>query len=85
MYTIDPTMWVPESAMTDDEKNKYPGWEVRGGYLKTIPMTEAWKNAWHNWDDDSKKVFTSLPNFDAKIFEEITGIKVKDAKRTKGK
>ena len=58
---------------------------AKEGYLKTIPMKEAWANAWNNWTDENKKVFTSLPNFDAAIFEKITGIKVTDAKRTKKK
>jgi hypothetical protein len=85
MNAIDPTMWVPDHAMTDQEKKDHPKYEAPEGYLKTIPIKEAWANAWHNFTDANKKVFTTLPNFDAKIFEEITGIKINDAKRTKTK
>jgi len=76
MAAIDTTIWVPEDIMTDKEKEDNPKWETTEGYLKTIPIKEAWLNAWHNFSDENKKVFTTLPNFDAEIFEEITGIKV---------
>ena len=76
MYSIDNTIWIPWSAMTEQERNDNPKYEASDGYTKTIPLKEAWKNAWGNWSDENKKVFTTLPNFDAAIFEEITGIKV---------
>jgi hypothetical protein len=76
MYSIDPTIWVPMSMMTDEEKKAYPKYETTEGYLKTIPMKEAWANFWHNLSDSKKKLFTSLENFDPEIFEEITGIKI---------
>lgn len=74
MYSIELNIWVPHYAMSDAEKAANHNWQTNKGYLKSIPPKEAWKNAWNNWDDDSKKAFTSLENFDAKIFEEITGI-----------
>ena len=76
MSKIDTTLWVPSHAMNDQEKKDNPKWETTEGYLKTIPIKEAWANAWHNFTDANKKVFTSLPNFDKKIFKEITGVDV---------
>lgn len=76
MNAIDHTLWIPASAMTKEEKDAHPKWETTDGYLNTIPIKEAWANAWHNFTESNKKVFTTLPNFDAKIFEEITGIKI---------
>ena len=76
MYSIDVTLWVPFSSMTNEEKTNNPKAETTGGYLKTIPIKEAWKNAWNNWSEEYKKVFLDLPNFNAYIFEEITGIKI---------
>jgi hypothetical protein len=76
MNSLDPTIWVPDHAMTDKEKEEHPRWETTEGYLKTITMKEAWANMWHNLTDKNKKVFTKLPNFDATIFEQITGIKI---------
>lgn len=76
MYSVDPTIWVPGNVMSEAEKKQYPKWETTEGYLKTIPIKEAWKNVWNNWSDENKKIFTSIENFDAGIFEEITGIKI---------
>lgn len=76
MCHVDPTIWVHDSNMTNEEKEANPKWETTGGYLKSISMEDAWANAWHNFSDASKSVFTSLPNFDKKIFKEITGIDV---------
>jgi len=83
MYSIDTTIWVNAGVMTDKEKSEYPYWETTEGYLKTIPIKEAWSNAWHNWSEENRAVFTSLPNFDAKKFEEITGIKASKRKSKK--
>ncbi len=76
MYNIDTTLWIPDFKMSDKEKNNNPGWEVMGGYLKTIPIKEAWSNFWHNLTDENKKLFTDLEGFSSDIFEEITGIKI---------
>jgi hypothetical protein len=77
MYSIDPTIWVPMSIMTDAEKQAYPEYETTEGYLKTIPMKEAWAIFWGNLQEDKKQLFLDLPNFDDAKFEEITGIKIK--------
>jgi hypothetical protein len=76
MYSVDPTIWVPASQMTDEEKAANPKWETTEGYVKSIPLHDAWANAWHNWSDENKAVFTTLPNFDPVIFKQITGITV---------
>jgi len=85
MGKIEPTIWVPASVMSEQEKKDHPKWETTEGYLKTITMKEAWANAWPNFSDANKKVFLTLPNFDAKIFEEITGINVKKDAGAKSK
>lgn len=77
MYNIETTLWVPFSSMNESEKSNNPNAETTEGYLKTIPIKEALANAWNNWSEDYRKVFLDLPNFDSKIFEEITGIKTK--------
>jgi hypothetical protein len=76
MYSINPTIWIPMSIMNDAEKAAYPKYETTEGYLKTIPMKEAWANLWGNLTEENKKHFTTLPNFDPAIFEEITGVKI---------
>lgn len=75
MYSIDPTVWIPWNAMTKEEQAANPKLEASEGYCKSIDMKEAWQNAWNNWTEENRTVFTSLENFDWEIFTEITGIK----------
>jgi hypothetical protein len=75
-WHVDTKIWIPESQMTDQEKADNRGYKAAEGYIKDIPFKEAFTNAWHNWSDSNKAAFTSLPNFDATIFEEITGVKI---------
>jgi hypothetical protein len=60
---------LPKDEQTTDTKNM-------NGKLKTLTYKEAWGEYWGRASDDDKKWFMNLPNFDAKIFEEITGINV---------
>jgi hypothetical protein len=73
---VDTKLWIPENRMTDEEKEKFPAYKTADGYVKDIPFKEAFINAWHNWNANARKEFTSLPNFDAAIFFEITGVKI---------
>ena len=50
--------------------------EFKDGKLITYNYKEAWKNFWNSISENRKQEFLNLPNFDSKIFEEITGIKV---------
>ena len=70
------TKWIISTDMTDAEKEAHPSHETTGGYLKTFTYKEAWSNAWKNADDKQKRWFLRLPNFDADIFFQITGIRV---------
>jgi hypothetical protein len=81
MSNIDPTIWVPSSIMTAEEKKQNPKWETAEGYLKSIPIHDAWKNAWGNFSEDDKQEFLTLPGFDKDKFKEITGIEVKVGKK----
>jgi hypothetical protein len=73
---LETKLWIYPGSMTEEEKQKYPSYKTCDGYLKDIPFKEAFQNAWHNWTTENRKAFTSLPNFDAAIFEQITGVKV---------
>jgi hypothetical protein len=76
MENLHFTFWIDESEMSAAEKEKYPSHKTTGGYLKNIPIKEGWANFWGNLQDSDKKEFTSLPNFDSKKFESLTGIKI---------
>ena len=67
------TEWIP---YTEEEKKADPEKEMIGGYLKEYTMKEAWANWWGEMSEEAKKIVQDIPNFDAKIFKEITGIEV---------
>ena len=63
--------------MTAEEKITQKDFHVRGGYLKKFTWAEAWANYWRDTSDQDRKRVMALPNFDAGIFFEITGIDVR--------
>jgi len=68
------TEWInysKEEMEKDESKN------LIGGYLKTYSYQEACKNWWANMTKKNREIIMSMPNFDAEIFKEITGIEVK--------
>lgn len=67
------TEWIP---YTEEEKKADPEKEMICGYLKEYTMKEAWANWWGEMSEEAKKIVQEIPNFDAKIFKEITGIEV---------
>ena len=67
------TEWIP---YTDEEKKADQKKELIGGYLKEYTMKEAWANWWGEMSEEDKKIVQDIPNFDVKIFKEITGIEV---------
>ena len=70
--------WVYSSDMTDKEKEEHPGHKITGSYLKKLDESKSAQKWWDTLSNNDKKIITSLPNFDAKIFEEITGIKINE-------
>jgi hypothetical protein len=76
LYDVDLTYWVHEAEMTKAEKAKDPMFYVRGGQLRTRKYKEAWKKAWDDAPADDRALLLKLPNFDAGIFKDITGIDV---------
>lgn len=71
------TKWIKDSEMTDEEKKADPNFYVREGYLKKYTWKESWANFWRDTDEENRKKFLALPNFDAEVFLEITGIDVR--------
>ena len=71
------TKWINESDMTDAEKVAEAEFHIRGGYLKKYEYKEAWANFWKDTDEENRKKFLALPNFDPQIFFDITGIDVR--------
>ncbi len=72
--SFDLAYWVSESEMTDADKIADLHFHVRGGQLRTRTFKEAWKHAWDNADPVDRMRVKELPNFDADVFFEISGI-----------
>ena len=70
-------LWIEWSSMSDKEKKDNKDAFVSEGYLKTISYKEAWANAYKEATKEDIELLKALPNFDADVFEEITGIKNK--------
>ena len=70
--------WVYTEDMTDEEKEKHPEHETTGGFLRTQNKSSERQTWWKRLDERRKKEVKSIPNFDAKIFKEITGIDVSE-------
>ncbi len=68
------TEWIP---YTEEEIEKDESKKLIGGYLKTYTYQEACKNWWNGMSHKNKAIICSMPNFDANVFKEITGIEVK--------
>lgn len=63
-------------AYTDEEKAQDERKRFIGGELITIPYKEACANWWASLSEVDKAIIKTIPNFDANIFAEITGIDV---------
>ncbi len=72
----DVAEWVYEEDMTDEEKVANPTYETTGGYLRVLDESECGQLWWGSLSDFQKNYIKSIPNFDAEIFEQCTGIKV---------
>jgi hypothetical protein len=71
--------------MTAQEKKDKPIYKEIGGYLKVLSYEDAWKEWWNGASEKDKKAILNIPQFDAAIFKEITGLDISTAKSLKGK
>lgn len=72
---FDLTAWVSYDTATEEEKTKHKDEiEICGGFMKPINYKDAWRLAWNRASIEERKELFDLPNWDNKVFEEITGI-----------
>ena len=69
--------WIYSANMSEEEKKAHPEHEYTGGYLKSVSFKEACRIMWDKLTNEEKKEVKKIPNFDADIFKEITGVNVK--------
>ena len=69
-------LWVYSGRMTEEQKNEHPEHKTTKGCL--VSSQGYSRQTWWNEDlsDEEKNCIKSLPNFDADIFLQCTGIKV---------
>ena len=72
----DVVEWVYEEDMTDEEKAAHPTYETTGGYLKVLDESECGQLWWGSLSDHRKEIIKAIPNFDAEIFFQCTGVRV---------
>ena len=71
-----PLEYVWFDSMTDEEKAAHPEAKTTDGYLKERTTADNARKWWAGLSADDRNIIFSLPNFDAVIFKEITGIDV---------
>ena len=72
----DVVEWIYSSDMTEEEKAAYPTHKTTGGYLKVLDESECGQLWWGSLSEYKKNIIKAIPNFDAAIFEQCTGIKI---------
>lgn len=72
----DVVEWVYEEDMTNEEKAAHPTYETTGGYLKVLDESECGQLWWGSLSDRRKEIIKAIPNFDAEIFFQCTGVRV---------
>ena len=65
--------WLAENRAADDGGAE---WKGAGERLRTQALRESIQKRWDSLSEGDKNAVLSLPNFDAKIFKECTGIDV---------
>ena len=76
-FYFDLASFVSYDMATEAERKEHKDEiETCGGLLKVLDYKEAWKKAWDSVNEEEHAKVKLLPNFDADIFFEITGIKV---------
>ncbi len=68
--------WIDFSDMTDEEKEKNPQAKTTGGYLKVLGYKEAFTESMKKASKEEIEMIKNLPNFDADIFEKISGFRI---------
>ena len=68
------TIWISESEMSEHEKQDNPSFSHTGGYLKVFDYKEAFTKSVTKASKEERDMIRALPNFDADIFLEISGV-----------
>ena len=70
------TEWILKINMTDKEKEDNESYKTTGGYLKEYDYKEAFQQSYNKASQEDKDLLLKLPNFNAEVFKEISGINI---------
>ena len=71
------TRWINDEDMTEEEKANNQSYKTTGGYLKQMVYKEAFQESFKSATKEDIQLLKALPNFDADVFFEISGIRIK--------
>lgn len=71
--------WEWDGAMLAKEKEQHPEYSVTRGFLKKVEKEEERQLWWDSLTNCEKDIIKGIPNFDAEIFFQCTGIRVDGA------
>lgn len=74
IQNVSVNRWIPSEQMNASEKASNPRWDVAEGFVKNITYQEAWQEAYSSATPGDIIKLKNLPNWDASVFEDITGI-----------
>ncbi len=77
-WNFENSWWIYSENMTEKEKATHPEHETTGGYLKTVDFRTACSMMWKKLDNEERAAVIEIPNFDADVFKDITGIDIKN-------
>ncbi len=79
------TKWVHAANMSEEEKTKNPTYKTTVGYLKLLNRQGYAQIWWDELSESDRQIIKDLPNFDADIFEQCTGIRVEKIEKEASK
>jgi hypothetical protein len=82
LYKPSPTTWVESMSMTDQEKTDNPTYKTTGGYLRVNDIKAEWRNAYEGASAEDIQAVRDLPAFDYDVFEQITGLDLREKPQT---
>ena len=68
------TVWVDSKDMTEQEKIDNPKYTTTLGYLKVLDYKSTFTNSVKAASKEQRDLIRALPNFDADVFLEISGV-----------
>ena len=74
-----PNEWIDDWDATETECREHPDLFKMEGYLKKLSPEDRFAQNVRNWNalsEEDKRIVMAIPNFDAGIFKQITGIDV---------